>query len=280
LSDDTAGSLRVGFVGIGDQGGPMARRIVDAGFATTVWARRPASVEPFASTPATIAASPVELGRASDLVGVCVVNDADVRAVLLGPDGVLAGMGPGSIIAIHSTVHPQTCQEVAQAARSAGVSVIDAPVSGGGRAAAAGQVLVMVGGEDADVERARPVLVTFGDPVVHLGPLGSGQLAKLINNALMTAHLGLADDALRLGVGLGIDEAALAEALTRGSGASFSLGVRQRMPDGLAHFPAGGLLRKDLDILTAVAEQSGLDLSALGRAAEAVLGRIELRGPK
>jgi len=154
--DDGTGAepLRVGFVGLGDQGGPMARRIADAGFSTTVWARRPATLHPFASTPATIAASPADLGRTSDLVGVCVVNDDDVRAVLLGPDGVLAGMGPGSIIAIHSTVHPQTCREVADAARATGVSVIDAPVSGGGQVAAAGQLLVLVGGEEADVERA------------------------------------------------------------------------------------------------------------------------------
>ena len=279
--DDGTGAepLRVGFVGLGDQGGPMARRIADAGFSTTVWARRPATLHPFASTPATIAASPADLGRTSDLVGVCVVNDDDVRAVLLGPDGVLAGMGPGSIIAIHSTVHPQTCREVADAARATGVSVIDAPVSGGGQVAAAGQLLVLVGGEEADVERARPVFVTFGDPVVHLGPLGSGQLAKLINNALMTAQLGLADDALRLGAGLGMDAAALADALSHGSGNSFSLGVRRRMGSGLAHFPATGLLRKDLDILTAVGTGAAVDLGALGAAAEAVLGRLESQGP-
>jgi len=121
--------------------------------------------------------------------------------------------------------------------------------------------------------------VTFGDPVVHLGPLGSGQLAKLINNALMTAQLGLADDALRLGAGLGMDAAALADALSHGSGNSFSLGVRRRMGSGLAHFPATGLLRKDLDILTAVGTGAAVDLGALGAAAEAVLGRLESQGP-
>jgi 3-hydroxyisobutyrate dehydrogenase len=266
--------LRVGFVGLGDQGGPMARRIVDAGFATTVWARRPASLEPFASTPATTAASLAELGQASDLVGVCVVNDEDVRAVLLGPEGVVAGMDQGGIVAIHSTVHPDTCLEVADAARGRGVAVIDAPVSGGGQAAAAGKVLVLVGGADADVERARPVLATYGDPVVHLGPLGSGQVAKLINNALMTAHLGLADDALRVGAALRLDAAALAEALSHGSGVSFSLGVRSRMATGLTHFPAGGLLRKDIDILASVATNDGTDLGALGAAAEATLNLL------
>jgi 3-hydroxyisobutyrate dehydrogenase len=275
MSDGEAAarSLRVGFVGLGDQGGPIARRIVDAGFPMTLWARRAASLEPFAKTPAATVETLRAVGEASDLIGVCVVNDADVRAVLLEPDGVLAGMKPGGIIAVHSTVHPRTCHEVADAARAREVAVIDAPVSGGGRVAAAGNLLVLVGGEAADVERARPVLATFGDPVVRLGPLGSGQLAKLINNALMTAHLGLADDALRVGEALGLDPVALGEVLTQGSGSSFSLGVRRRMTDGLARFPARGLLRKDVDILASVAGDAGAELGALGVAAEAALGR-------
>ena len=275
MSDGEAAarSLRVGFVGLGDQGGPIARRIVDAGFPMTLWARRAASLESFAKTPAETVETLRELGEASDLIGVCVVNDADVRAVLLEPDGVLAGMEPGGIIVIHSTVDPRTCREVADAARAREVAVIDAPVSGGGRVAAAGNLLVFVGGEAADVERARPVLATFGDPVVRLGPLGSGQLAKLINNALMTAHLGLADDALRVGEALGLDPVALGEVLTQGSGSSFSLGVRRRMTDGLARFPARGLLRKDVDILASVAGDAGAELGALGLAAEAALGR-------
>jgi 3-hydroxyisobutyrate dehydrogenase len=183
-------------------------------------------------------------------------------------------MAEGGMVAIHSTVHPDTCQEVADAARSRGVSVIDAPVSGGRPAAEAGNLLVLVGGEDSDVERARPVLAAYGDPIVHLGPLGSGQLAKLVNNALMTAQLGLADDALRIGASLQLDPGALAEALTHGSGASYSLGVRSVMPGGLSRFPAGALLRKDLDILTSVAGKSDGDLGALGAAAEAALGRF------
>jgi 3-hydroxyisobutyrate dehydrogenase-like beta-hydroxyacid dehydrogenase len=152
------------------------------------------------------------------------------------------------------------------------VSVIDAPVSGGGMAAAAGTLLVLAGGDNGDVERARPVLSTYGDPVLHLGPLGSGQLAKVINNALMTAHLGLADDALRVGASLQLDVAALAKALTYGSGASYSLGIRARIAGELSQFSAGALLRKDLDILDSVSGPDGL--GALGAAAEATLARI------
>ena len=108
--------MRVGFIGLGSQGGPMARAIVDAGFETTLWARRPASLEPYADTAAKIAESPAELGAASDLVCLCVVGDADVEEVLGGDTGVLAGMADGGIIAIHSTVHPDTCRKLAETA--------------------------------------------------------------------------------------------------------------------------------------------------------------------
>jgi len=266
--------LRVGFVGLGDQGAPMARRIVDEGFPLTVWARRAASLAPFEGTPAATARDLAELGRRSDLVGICVVNDYDVRSVVAAPDGVLGGMSPGGLIVVHSTVHPRTCHEIAALASDGGVTVVDAPVSGGGLAAAARKLLVLVGGADADVERALPVLRTFGDPVVPVGPLGSGELVKLVNNALMTAQLGLADDALRLASVLGLDPSRVAGAVLQASGASFSLGVRSRMPAGLEGFVAHRLLRKDLDILASVVDAAGSGLGALGDAAEAALGRM------
>ncbi|WP_280364150.1 NAD(P)-dependent oxidoreductase, partial [Nocardia abscessus] len=131
--------MRVGFIGLGSQGAPMARRIVEGGYPTTLWARRPAALEPFADTAAVTAASPAALAARSDLVCLCVVGDADVREVVTGDNGVLAGLAPGSIIAVHSTVHPDTCRELAESAAAQQVAVIDAPVSGGGAAAAGGR---------------------------------------------------------------------------------------------------------------------------------------------
>ena len=139
--------MRIGFIGLGSQGGPMARRIVEAGYPTTLWARRPDTLEPFADTAAKVAASPAELAAASDLVCLCVVGDADIEEITGGEHGVLAGLKPGSVIAVHSTVHPDTCKELAKKAVAQGVSVVDAPVSGGGPAAAEGRLLVMVGGD-------------------------------------------------------------------------------------------------------------------------------------
>jgi 3-hydroxyisobutyrate dehydrogenase-like beta-hydroxyacid dehydrogenase len=217
--------LRVGFVGLGSQGGPIARAIVDAGHPLTLWARRPQSLEPYADTKAATAATPAELGAASDLVGVCVVADADVEQVLLGPDGVLSGMAPGGIVAIHSTIHPDTCRSLAEKAAERGIALVDAPVSGGGGAAAAGRLLVMAGGEEKDVERCRPVFESFGDPILHLGPVGAGQTAKLINNFVFTAQVGLAMDTYALADALGVDRAAVARVLTSGSGGSRAAGI-------------------------------------------------------
>ncbi|HSS26187.1 MAG TPA: NAD(P)-binding domain-containing protein, partial [Mycobacterium sp.] len=137
--------MKVGFIGLGSQGGPMARRIVEGGYPMTLWARRPATLEPFADTPAKVAESPAEVAAASDLVCLCVVGDDDIEEITGDQHGVLAAMKPGSIIAVHSTVHPDTCRKLAKKFGARNVSVIDAPVSGGGGAASQRRLLVMVG---------------------------------------------------------------------------------------------------------------------------------------
>jgi 3-hydroxyisobutyrate dehydrogenase len=215
---------RAGFIGLGSQGAGMAQRIISQGLPTTLWARRGASLEPFVGS-ATFASNPVELGRASDVVGICVTDGAAVRDVTLGPGGVLAGMGEGSVLALHSTIGADECGEIAQAAAARGVDVIDAPVSGGGAVAAEGRLTVYVGGADDAVARARPVLETYGDPIFHMGALGAGLRTKLLNNALNAAHFALAHDAIAIGSSLGLDPATLGEALRNGSGRSFSLEV-------------------------------------------------------
>jgi len=268
--------MRVGFIGLGSQGGPMARRILEGGFATTLWARRKATLEPFAGTTATIAASPAALAADSDLVCVCVVDDAGVEQVLRGErgdGGVLAGMRPGGIVAIHSTVRPATCRRLAEHAAARGVALLDAPVSGGGVAASERRLLVMVGGEAEAFERARPVFATYGDPVLHLGTLGSGQAAKLLNNLVFTAQLGIATKVFEVGRALDVDPAALARVLASGSGRSYGLELISNM--GFTAAPlaahAGALLQKDVGIAAEVAQASAVDLGALLAAADAAL---------
>jgi 3-hydroxyisobutyrate dehydrogenase len=262
---------RVGFVGLGSQGGPMARRIIDSDYETTLWARRPESLEPFADTNAKVASTPRELGAASDVLCICVVDDAGVDEILRGPDGALATMADGSIVVVHSTVHPATCARLQEDVPR--LHVIDAPVSGGGHKAAAKELLVMVGGPADVVERCRAILETFGDPVLHVGPLGSGQEAKLLNNMVFTAQLGLAAEVFALAATRGLDRAAVAAILAAGSGRSYAAEVVTGggfTLDGLAAM-AGPLLAKDVGIL---ADHAALTDSTLLHAADAALDRM------
>ncbi|MFI0349366.1 NAD(P)-dependent oxidoreductase [Actinomadura sp. 9N407] len=269
--------MRVGFIGLGGQGAPMARRITEAGHPLTLWARRPASLEPFAGTAAGVAGSPAELAAASDLVCVCVVDDAGVEEVVAGERGVLSGLAAGGVIAVHSTVHPDTCRSLAGKAAAQGVALIDAPVSGGGPAAAEGRLLVMVGGEADTVERCRPVFASYADPIVHVGPLGAGQVTKLLNNVLFTANLATAAGALALGGALDIDPGRLAEVVSHGSGASFALdrvsaagGTLDRIA---AH--AGALLQKDARLVAALADAAGAPAGTVLDAADAALALMD-----
>jgi 3-hydroxyisobutyrate dehydrogenase len=261
-----------GFIGLGSQGAGMAQRIIEDGIPTTLWARNPSSLAPFRGR-ATLAGQPAELGQGSDVVGICVTDDDAVREVTLGPTGVLAGMAAGSVLAIHSTVGTDTCAEVDEAASGHGVSVIDAPVSGGGAAAAAGTLTVYVGGSVGGVERARPVLDTYGDPVLHMGALGSGIRTKLINNLLNAAQFGLAHDAMAVGEALGLEPHLLGRALTSGSGRSFSLEVFVGLGslDPIAGH-VGPLLSKDVGLFSlepVTTESAGR--AALLRAADRLL---------
>jgi 3-hydroxyisobutyrate dehydrogenase-like beta-hydroxyacid dehydrogenase len=231
------------------------------------------SLEPYADTAAKIAGSPAELGSHSDLVCLCVVGDADVEEVLAGDDGVLAGMSDGGIVAIHSTVHPDTCSAIAESAAGKGVSVVDAPVSGGAAVAAERQLVVMVGGEDQAVERCRPVFETYGDLVVHLGGLGSGQIAKLLNNLLFTANLGIANATLLLGETLGVDRASLMEVLPHSSANSKALTSFAGIDGSMETFGsiAGALLQKDVRHLADVAERGNASPGVVLDAADAAL---------
>lgn len=255
---DNRASVRCGFIGLGSQGAPMARRMVEAGYPLVLWARRPETLAPFADTAATVAASPAELAAQVDHVGVCVVDDAGVQQVC---DQLFPAMRRGGRIAIHATIHPDTCAALERQAAERGLSLIDAPVSGGQPAAEAGTLTVMVGGETAAVAAARPIFETFGKLIVHLGGVGAGQNAKLVNNALMAANMALAHHALTAGAALGIDHAALIELLTASSGRSFALEVCARLPTPQAFKHGGALLAKDVRLL---GEVLGADPGAAG----------------
>jgi 3-hydroxyisobutyrate dehydrogenase len=250
----------------------MARRIAEGGYPTTLWARRAETLEPFADTAAKVAGSPAEVAADSDLVCLCVVGDADVDQLVSGAQGVLAGLNRGGVIAVHSTVHPDTCRDLATKAGAQGVSVIDAPVSGGGGAASQGRLLVMVGGDADVVDRCRPVFETYADPIVHLGGVGSGQTTKLLNNLLFTANLGTAATVLSLATSLGVSPERLTEVVSSSSGNSFALNAIAGTGglDQLAGY-AGTLLQKDVRLIVDLAEQAAARGGAVLDAADAAL---------
>ena len=245
---------RIGFIGLGSQGGPMAHRIVDAGMDMVVWARRPEVLEPYAAKGAAAAASVIALAKQCDHVGLCVVNDADVEAIC---GDLIPFMRPGSIIAIHSTILPETCVRLAAQCAARGIGLVDAPVSGGQPAAEAGALTVMCGATPEHFALAKPVFETFGKLIVLLGEPGAGQRAKIINNSLMAANMGLAEAALDAGATLGCERKALAELINASSGRSFGFEVLARLPSPIAFAHGAALLAKDVGLLKAVLPEHG-----------------------
>ena len=251
---------RVGFIGLGRQGAPIARRIVEQGHELALWARRPESTAPFADTAATVVATPADVGAASDVVGICVFTDADVEEVLLGPRGVLAGMAPGGVVAIHSTILPETCSSLAIRAAERGVAVVDAPVSGGGTAAEAGQLLLIAGGDEAAFAACTPVFETFADPIVHLGGVGAGQMAKAINNLLLSANMAAAMEAYEFAGALGVDRPGLARALGHGTGGSAAATIIADASFDTEYLRVNSApyFVKDLELVIGIAEAKGV----------------------
>lgn len=179
---------RVGFIGLGNMGAPIARRLVQAGLDPIVFDQSEAALQKLAEAGARTAASCAGVAAEADMIGVCVRDDADVEAAVLGVDGVLGSAKEGSLVALHSTILPTTVSRVAAAAAERGVGVVDATVTGGAMGAEKGQLTYMVGGAAEDVERCRPVFEASAKTIIHTGALGSGATAKLCLS--ITTYLG------------------------------------------------------------------------------------------
>lgn len=252
----------VGFVGLGDQGEPMAVRIAEAGFDLAVFARHRSQADTAVGAGATFVESVAELAVRSDLLGVCVGNDADVSEVAAA---ALPRLGSGSVLVIHSTVHPDTCRRIGAQAAPYGVSVVDAPVSGGRTRAFSGDLTTMAGGDPVAIAAARPVLDSFSAVVVHAGELGSGQVLKLVNNYAFTAQVGIVNDIVELCTALGLDVEQAATALAASTGGSRAL--QMYVAGGSAHpFPRHSdgrvrgavLLSKDVAHVDAITSSDGV----------------------
>lgn len=264
---------RVGFIGLGDQGAPMAEMIIRKGFALDVWARRPESSAPLAKLGADLCATVADLGVRCDVVGVCVVDDDGVVEIAVD-HGLLDSMRRGGVLLIHSTISPATCQELARVGEKRGVAVLDAPVSGGRAGALAGKLSVIVGGDADAFDMVRPVLEAYGDPIRHVGESGAGQAVKLVNNGLFVANVAMAHAAVALGERLGVDPAVLTEVLVASSGRSVGLEALAPLVGTDWGRHAWSVLRKDVELLEHLQSSADGDGAPLARVASAAVQRF------
>lgn len=214
----------VGWVGLGDQGTPIARAIAEAGYPLHVWARRPQSLHALDGVRYTVHETPAEMAAAADIVGLCLSEDKDNKQIMVDA-GLLAAMKPGSILVNHGTGLPAFAVEMTELATPHGIQVVDAPVSGGRAGAVAKRLTTIVGGETATVDKVRPVFETFSAKVAHMGLAGAGQVGKLVNNAMLMANQKNIDDLLRIASALGADIPQLVDVIRSGTGSSRALEV-------------------------------------------------------
>ena len=195
----------VGFIGLGQIGSLMAGRLVGHPDGLVVCDLREEAMAPLVAQGASAAATPAEVAAACGVISVMVLDDAQTRQVVAGPDGLLSAAAPGPVIALHSTIRPETAVELAAEAAAHDVAVVDAPVSGGFMGAADGTLATMVGGDDGAVDRCRPVFEHWAAMVVHLGPVGNGTKAKLARNMMHFVAYTAAGEAMRLAEACGVD---------------------------------------------------------------------------
>lgn len=268
--------MKIGFIGAGRMGAPMVGRLVAAGHQVRAVGRTEDKRAAVAALGAIAVEDPAAAVTDADVVVVCVFTDDQVRALCLDDDtgpGLIATLPAGAVLVLHTTGSPGTAQTLAAAAAARGVEVLDAPVSGGPHDIAAGRVTVFVGGCADAVAVADPALSAYADPVLHVGPTGSGQLVKLVNNTLFAAQIGMTAEAVRLGERLGLSEAALLTALPHGSGASRATDLIARAGSTAAFIGAvGEFIGKDVATVRRTAAELGTDLGRLDGLVDAGLG--------
>jgi 3-hydroxyisobutyrate dehydrogenase len=267
---------RVGFVGLGTMGAAMAANLARAGFPLWAWNRTPGRADALRELGATEAGTPRELAGQVDVVVSCLSDTPDVEAVLFGPQGVAEGVRAGMLVIDCSTIAPAGSRDFAARLAARGVAFVDAPVSGGSEGALNATLTIFVGGEAADVERARPILGAMGRTITHLGPVGAGQAAKAVNQVILCGtYLGVAEG-LVLAMKAGLDTETVVAALSGGAAQSWVLANRSgRMIAD--EYPLGfkvSLHRKDLGIALELAREAGVALPVAALAAQIENGLI------
>ena len=269
MSEHPETTVRVGFVGLGTMGAFMAAHLVRAGFDVTVWNRTAGRDTDLVALGASPAASPAALAAHCDIVVICVTDSPQVHDVVFAPEGLAAGLAPGSLVIDCSSISPLATIDFAQRLRAQQVHWVDAPVSGGSEGAQRGTLSIMVGGDATDVARAQPILSVMGSTITHVGELGAGQWTKAVNQVIIAGvYLGVAEG-ITLGLKAGLDMDKVVAALSGGAAGSWILTNRsgRMIADD---YPLGfkiSLHRKDLGIALDLADQTDVDLPVAALAA-------------
>lgn len=274
--------LTVAFIGLGAMGAPMAGHLLAAGFTVRVQNRTFAKAQAWAAEHpgGTAWQTPAEAAQGAEVVCTCVGNDADLESVTLGPQGVLQTLQAGALIIDHTTASAAIVRRVGETASARGIGFLDAPVSGGQVGAQKGQLSIMAGGDSGDFARAEPVLKAYGKNLVHMGPLGSGQLTKMVNQICIAGLIQGLSEGLAFGQQAGLDMARVLEAVSGGAASSWQMVNRgSTMVAGEFDFGfAVDWMRKDLGLcldearangallpVTALVDQFYAELQAQGR---------------
>lgn len=254
---------KVAFIGLGVMGYPMAGHLAQAGHQVTVYNRNQAKAEQWsAEFKQEWAATPALAAAHADIVMACVGNDDDLRAIFLGPDGALAGMKAGSLFIDHTTASAEVAQELGALAANQNVAFIDAPISGGQAGAQKGMLSIMCGGKTEDMERARPLMMSYAQACTLMGPLGSGQLCKMVNQIAVVGLLQALAEAMAFGERAGLDMEQALSVLTKGAARSWQMetkGPTMLARDFQPGFTVNWML-KDLDLVQQEAQRNGAQL--------------------
>jgi 2-hydroxy-3-oxopropionate reductase len=255
---------RVGFIGLGIMGMPMARNLMEAGYELTVHNRSPEKAEELGKEGAAVAATPREVAENSDVVITMLPDSPQVREVVAGEDGVLEGISEGALLIDMSTISPVVTEELAEAVKEKGASMLDAPVSGGDVGAIEGTLSIMVGGEQADFQRAKPLFEAMGKTITHVGPTGAGQVTKAANQVVVALTIEAVSEALVLGSAGGVSAEKILEVLSGGLASNKVMEVKREK--FLSHTFEPGfrseLHHKDLGIALAAGREYGVVMPA------------------
>jgi 2-hydroxy-3-oxopropionate reductase len=272
-------AMKIGFIGLGTMGAPMARNVLMRGYPVTVWTRRAEAMAPLVGAGAAAGDSPADVAAKSDVIVTMVTDTKAVEEVVLGERGIARGARTGSVVVDHSTIDPNGARRIAGDLQTRGIEMLDAPVSGGSIAAEAGTLVTMVGGSKAALDHVSPVLSCYAKSIVHIGPSGAGQIAKACNQICVVVNMLGAAEAMLLAERAGVDPARVKDALMAGFAASRMLDLQA--PKMIARDFTGKvesrLHHKDIHIALDMARALGIDLPGSGAAAD-VLDTLQQRG--